>query len=155
MSHDLHDVTDGARELVVRVRSSAEPVAHDVAEGTRDLSVRALAAAEPVADRVVERVGDALDTSLTRGGAALLALRGGPIGPPLGRRRWPWALGAALLGAAAGAAVAVVVSRLVPSDAPDAQDPEDVEAVVDLDRPATTAPTTTAPTTTAPVPPLG
>lgn len=138
MSHDLHDVTEGARELAVRVRNSAEPVAHDVAEGARDLSVRALTAAEPVAERVVERVGEALDTSLSRGGAALLALRGAPVGPPLSHRRWPWAVGAALLGALAGAAVAMVVSRVVPSDAPDAQEPEDVEAVVDLDRPATT-----------------
>jgi len=121
MSHDLHDVTESAREL----------------------SVKALAAAEPMTERVVERVGDALDTSLIRGGAALLALRGGPVGPPPGRRRWPWALGAALLGAAAGAVAAVVVSRVVPSDAPDAQDPEDVEAVVDLKRPATA--TTIAP----------
>jgi len=153
MSHDVHDVTDGAREVVVRVRSSAEPIAHDMAEGARDLSVRALTAAEPVAERLVERAGEALDISLIRGGAALLALRGGPVGPPLGRRRWPWALGAALLGAAAGAVVAVVVSRVVPSDAPDAQEPEDVEAVVDLDRPATTAPT--APTTSAAGPPPG
>ena len=138
MSHDLHDMTDGARELAVRMRSSAEPVAHDVAEGARELSVRALAAAEPVAERVVERVGEALDTSLTRGGAALLALRGGPVGPPLARRRWPLAVGAALAGAAAGAAVAVIISRVVPGDAPGAQEPEDVEAVVDLDRPMTT-----------------
>ena len=59
--------------------------------------------------------------------AALLAAQ-----PPA--RRWPWAVGAAVLGAAAGAAVAVAVRRVVGQDAPDAQDPEQLRAVVDTDR---------------------
>ena len=49
-------------------------------------------------------------------------------------RRWPWAVGAAVLGAAAGAAVALAVRRLVGQDAPDAQDPEQLRAVVDTGR---------------------
>jgi len=59
--------------------------------------------------------------------AALLAVQ-----PPA--RRWPWAVGAAVLGAAAGAAVALAVRRLVGQDAPDAQDPEQLRAVVDTGR---------------------
>ena len=87
-----------------------------------------------VAGRAVDSVGEALDASLVRSEAAVHALRGGPVGPPLAVRRWPWAVAAALAGAAAGAAVAHLVGRLLGSDAPDAQDPEDVQAVVD--RPA-------------------
>jgi hypothetical protein len=90
-----------------------------------------------VAD-VVETLQDALDTAAVRGGAAWVALRGGTVGPPVAVRRWPWAVGAAVLGAAAGAGVALLVGRLLLGrDAPDAQDPADLEAVVDreVDRP--------------------
>lgn len=74
----------------------------------------------------------ALEAGVARGDAALTALRGDRVGPPLAVRRWPWALGAAVLGAAAGAGVALLVGRLlVGRDAPDAQDPADLEAVVD------------------------
>jgi hypothetical protein len=80
---------------------------------------------------VTERAGEVLGASAVRGGAAWDALRGGPVGPPVGVRRWPWAVGAALAGAAAGAAVAYLVTRIVGQDAPDAQEPEDLQAVVD------------------------
>ena len=46
-------------------------------------------------------------------------------------RRWPWALGAALAGAVGGAAVAYVAGRLQGPDAPGAQEPEQLQAVVD------------------------
>ena len=46
-------------------------------------------------------------------------------------RRWPWAVLAAVLGAAAGSAAAVVVRFLEGTDAPDALDPDDLQAVVD------------------------
>ncbi len=46
-------------------------------------------------------------------------------------RRWPWSVGAAVAGAAAGAAVALAVRRLAGQDAPDAQEPEHLRAVVD------------------------
>lgn len=81
--------------------------------------------------KLVDGVGEVLDTSAVRTGAAWDALRGGRVGPPLAVRRWPWAVGAALLGAAAGVAAASLVARLVGQDAPDAQAPEDLEAVVD------------------------
>ena len=76
----------------------------------------------------------AVQTSRVRGGAAGTALRGSRVGPPTAVRRWPWALAAAILGAAAGSGVAVLVRRLEGQDAPDAQDPSELEAVVD--RPA-------------------
>lgn len=68
----------------------------------------------------------------TRTTAAYDALRGGPVGPPLAVRRWPWAVLAAVLGALAGAAVVVLARRVVGEDAPDAQEPEDLQAVIDL-----------------------
>ena len=73
----------------------------------------------------------ALDEARIRGGAAWDALRGERVGPPVAVRRWPVALTAALLGAAAGAAVAYLLRRLSPADAPDAQEPEELVAVVD------------------------
>lgn len=51
-------------------------------------------------------------------------------------RRWPWALGAAVLGAAAGGAVAAVVRRVGGADSPDAQEASELRAVVDRPRPA-------------------
>lgn len=79
---------------------------------------------------------EVLEAGLQRGDAALTALRGQRVGPPMAVRRWPWAVGAAVLGAAAGAAVALLVGRLVVGrDAPDAQDPSDLQAVVDRDVP--------------------
>jgi len=80
----------------------------------------------------VRRLGDVLEAGAVRGDAALTALRGDRVGPPVAVRRWPWAVGAAVLGAAAGAGVALLVGRLLLGrDAPDAQDPADLEAVVD------------------------
>ena len=88
-----------------------------------------------MAYEVTKVVGDVLDAGVVRGDAALTALRGERVGPPLAVRRWPWAVGAAVVGAAAGAGVALLVGRLLMGrDAPDAQDPADLEAVVD--RPA-------------------
>ena len=83
----------------------------------------------------MHEVARAVDAGVIRTEAALTALRGERVGPPLAVRRWPWAVGAAVLGAAAGAGVAVLAGRLLMGqDAPDAQEPEDLEAVVD--RPA-------------------
>lgn len=45
-------------------------------------------------------------------------------------RRWPWVAGA-LAGAAAGAGVAFAIRRLVGQDAPGAQEPDQLRAVVD------------------------
>ena len=72
-----------------------------------------------------------LDEARVRGGAAWDALRGERVGPPVARRRWPVALAAAVAGAAAGVAVAVALRRLRAGDPPDAQEPEELLAVVD------------------------
>ena len=84
-----------------------------------------------IAGQAADVVGDVVDLSVLRSGAALDALRGGPVRPPVGVRRLPWALAAAVVGAAAGAATALLVRRVIGQDAPDAQAPEDLEAVVD------------------------
>lgn len=60
------------------------------------------------------------------------ALRGGPVGPPLAVRRWPWAVAGALSGAGVAVGLVLVVRAVLGRDAPDAQAPEDVEAVIDL-----------------------
>lgn len=60
-------------------------------------------------------------------------------GPVLGGRRpprrWPWAVAAALAGAAAGAGAALLFQRLFGQDAPGAQEPEQLVAVVDAGPP--------------------
>jgi hypothetical protein len=80
-------------------------------------------------DEAVALGGAALAEAAVRGGAAWDALRGERVGPPAAARRWPWALAAALAGATAGIAVAVALRGK--ADPPDAQDPEDLEAVID------------------------
>jgi hypothetical protein len=70
-----------------------------------------------------------LEEAAVRGGAAWDALRGERVGPPAAARRWPWAVAAAVAGAAVGIAVAVTLRGR--PDPPDAQDPEDLEAVID------------------------
>ena len=78
------------------------------------------------------RKTDALvEEAALRGGAAWDALRGERVGPPVAVARWPWALAAAVAGAAAGIAVAIAVRRMSRPDAPGAQDPEDLQAVID------------------------
>jgi hypothetical protein len=82
-------------------------------------------AAELPTPEVLEGV---LEEAFDRGAEAWDALRGRhrPV------RRWPWATGSALAGAALAVGVAVVVRRLTTQDPPGAQDPEQVQAVVDL-----------------------
>lgn len=83
------------------------------------------------AENATSDVEAALDQARIRGDAAWDALRGERVGPPVAVARWPWALAAAAAGAAAGVAVAIAVRRLSRPDAPDAQDPADLEAVID------------------------
>jgi len=133
-------VTDGAGELVQR----AGPLRERVAVGAGELGV----AAAPVVSAAVGTMSGVYDESLVRGSAALGALRGQRVGPPLAVRRWPWAVSALLAGAAAGAAVALLMRKVSPPDAPDAQEPHELKAVVD--QPVGTAPDPTAPDPTAP-----
>jgi hypothetical protein len=137
VAHALRDtVNERAGELSARVYAEAAPRVERVADVVTDLVSDTAA---PAVAAGVETLHDALDAAALRGGAAWVALRGGTVGPPVAARRWPWAVGAAVLGAAAGAGVALLVGRLLLGrDAPDAQDPADLEAVVDrdVDRPA-------------------
>lgn len=87
-------------------------------------------AADALAD-LRSDAGSVLDEALTRGSAAWDVLRGERVGPPVAVRRWPWAVGAAVAGAGAGVGVAFLLRRLRTQDAPDAVDPDQVEAVVD------------------------
>ncbi len=70
-----------------------------------------------------------LEEAYERGAEAWDALRGRRTPPP---RRWPWATGTALAGALVAVAATVVMRRLATQDAPGAQEPEQVQAVVDL-----------------------
>jgi hypothetical protein len=86
---------------------------------------------EEILDDARQRAEAILEEAAVRGSAAWDALRGERVGPPVARSRWPFALAAALAGAAAGIAIAVALRQLGRPDAPDAQDPEDLEAVID------------------------
>jgi hypothetical protein len=116
--------------------ATAAPVVADAVGTAVETVVDAVGSAADAVGHVVGEVGAGLAGLLeepgVRGGAALDALRGIPVGPPASVRRWPWALGAAVLGAAAGVAVALLAYRLQRPDAPGAQDPSEVPAVVDL-----------------------
>lgn len=100
---------------------TAVETAFDVAGSARQLAGR-------LGEATAETVSGLVDEPAVRGMAALQALRGAQ--PP--RRRWTWAVGAALAGATAGAAVAVLVRRLGGGDAPGAQEPHELRAVVDV-----------------------
>lgn len=90
--------------------------------------------AEAILDDARQRAEAVLAEAAVRGGAAWDALRGERVGPPVAVARWPWAVAAAAGGAVAGAVVALAVRRLGRPDAPGAQDPADLKAVID--RPA-------------------
>jgi hypothetical protein len=111
---------------------SAVGAALETAGTAREVAGRFGSAAAGVAGELVGTVQGLVEEPGVRGAAALDALRGVPVGPPAARRRWPWALAAAAAGASAGISVAVAVRRLAGSDAPDAQEPHELRAVVDV-----------------------
>jgi hypothetical protein len=152
-----------------RGTASAPAVGSAVGQAV-DAAVEGAGTARTVAERIggaalgaagglVSTVHGIVEEPTVRGGAALDALRGVPVGPPAARRRWPWAVGAALTGAAAGAVVAALVRRLSTTDAPGAQEPHELRAVVDVAgdpaTPAAAGPGTTASTGLTPAPPPG
>ena len=76
---------------------------------------------------LVRQVGEVLEGVVEDGRSrAATALGRRPV-----PRRWPWAAGAAVAGAVAGAGVAYAVRRVVGQDAPGALEPEQLRAVVD------------------------
>lgn len=104
----------------------------ETAATARVLAARFAAVADAAAGELVHIVQGLLEEPGVRGGAALNALRGAPVGPPLGRRRWPWAVAAAVAGASAGGGVAYALRKVEGTDAPDAQEPHELQAVVDV-----------------------
>ncbi len=122
-----------AGQVIEQRSTAAAPgvgaVVGDVVEVVLD---RAVAPAVGTLGSLAGAVGEFLEEPAVRGGAALDALRGVPVGPPAAVRRWPWAVVAALGGAAAGAAVALLVHRVQRPDPPGAQEPHELRAVVDL-----------------------
>ncbi len=96
-----------------------------------------------------------LEDAFERGADAWDALRGRRRPP----RRWPWATGSALVGAALAVGATVLVRRLATRDEPGAQEPEQVRAVVDTTAPVDTSvfdgvpvrPVTDAPAPAGPV----
>ena len=75
---------------------------------------------------LVRQVGEVLEGVVEDGRSLTITTLGRrPV------RRWPWAAGAAVAGALAGAGVAYAVRRVVGQDAPGALEPEQLRAVVD------------------------
>ena len=106
---------------VVATRQGTARVAAGGLGGALHDARTAVAAAQEILDGVLENARE-------RGPAAVAVLAGRR--PP---RRWPWAVGAAVAGAAAGAGVALVVRRVLGQDAPGAQEPDQLVAVVDAE----------------------
>jgi hypothetical protein len=142
-----------------RGTASAPAVGSAVGQAV-DAAVEGAGTARTVAERIggaalgaagglVSTVHGIVEEPTVRGGAALDALRGVPVGPPAARRRWPWAVGAALTGAAAGAVVAALIRRLSTTDAPGAQEPHELRAVVDVAGDPATPAAAAGPGTTA------
>ena len=107
-----------------------------VLDEARERGEAVLGEVRPVLEDVLDRGEAALDVARVRGGAAWDALRGERVGPPVAVPRWPVAVVAALAGAAAAAGVVLLLQRLRTQDAPDAQEPEELQAVVDRPGPA-------------------
>ena len=108
-----------AAELAARVAAGAAAGASAGAGGLAGVLREArgtVASASEVLEGVVE---DALD----RAGVVRWGRK-----PP---SRWPWAAAAAAAGAAAGAGAVLLLRRVVGQDAPGAQEPEQLQAVVD------------------------
>ena len=139
------DAAERAGELAGPVRDRVVDSAGDLAERAGELAERAGELAEravelsvPLRSRVADGAGElrvaaapALGEALERGGAAWGALRGDVVVPRGAARRWPWAVGAAVAGALAGAVVAKLLAKVAPADAPGAQEPHELRAVVD------------------------
>ena len=132
------DAAERAVELSGPVRDRVVDSAGDLAERAGGLAERAVELSGPLRSRVADGAGElriaaapALGEALGRGGAAWGALRGEVVAPRGAARRWPWAVGAAVAGALAGAVVAKLMAKVAPADAPGAQEPHELRAVVD------------------------
>lgn len=134
---EVVELADRAAELAVRARAGAAPYverarveAEPYVERVQAETAVLVAAAAPLVESAVETVTGVLEDAGARGSAAWAALLQEDVAPPAARR-WPWAVGAALAGAASGAAMAYLSGRLRTEDAPNALEPDQVQAVVD------------------------
>ena len=138
--------TEGAAERGAQVGASVGAAvgaaAHDVALRAGQGAAAVVEGYEVVRERwadsdpaaLVRQWGQALDGVVEDGRERAVAALGVQRRP---QRRWPWAVAAGLLGAAAGAGVALALKRVVGQDAPGAQEPEHLRAVVDPGQPGT------------------
>lgn len=120
-----------AGSAVEQSSATAAPVAAEALGAAVEAVESALGTVGGAVGGVGEVVGGFLEEPALRGSAALDALVGRRVTPPVAGRRWTWALAAAGLGAAAGAGAALLARRLQPADPPGAQEPHELEAVVD------------------------
>lgn len=147
----MQEQTDEGREAALRAAGHARAAATSAGLAAREaaeaLGVVAEVARVVGAERgrevvsvVRERAADlptpaalegVIEEALDRGVDVWDALRG----RPRTSRRWPWYLGTALAGALVAAGGALAARRLSTTDAPGAQEPEQLRAVVDLDAP--------------------
>jgi len=123
-----------AEEAAQRAAAAASVIAESygtVRERASD-AVRERAAGVDTA-ALVRQWGAALEGVVEDGRERVATALPVALGGRVTRRRWPWAVGAAVAGAVAGTAAALAVRRLIGEDAPGAQEPEHLRAVVDLD----------------------
>ncbi|MBC7372906.1 MAG: hypothetical protein H7323_02820 [Frankiales bacterium] len=123
----VETVGERAGVLAQDLTQRAGPLRDRVFEGAGELAETA----GPLVGAAAETVSGVLEEARERGGAAWDVLRGERVGPPLAVRRWPWALGAAVAGAVAGAVAVKLLRTIAPADAPGAQAPHELRAVVD------------------------
>lgn len=123
----LQDSAPGLTAAAGRTGSSIVELTERAREGAGPALANLTERAGPTGAAVAEALGDAR----LRGSAAWDVLRGERVGPPVAVRRWPWAVGAAVAGAALGGVVAYLLGRVSPTDPPGAQEPHEVRAVVD------------------------
>lgn len=111
-----------------------------------------VAAAEPGAlvRQWAGAVEGVVESVVEQGRDRASAVRATPVPAP--RRTVSWSVGAAVAGALGGVAVALLVRRLLGSDAPGAQEPDQLRAVVDTGTGAPAAPTPVPDPPVAPAP---
>ncbi len=144
-----------AGEVLSAVAGTARVVAEERGRQAADALSAAYGAARERADNlpVPELLEGVLEDVRERGLDVWEAVGG----RPRRRKRYPWARGGAVAGALVGIAAAVAVRKLLRGDAPGAQEPEQVRAVVDAPPVApttvTTAPVSSTPVVPAPIEP--
>lgn len=123
--------TQGAEVAAQRTRETAGSTAAAARAGRDKLSDKGLAAAWQDVRAGLAPVGEVLEGVLedARSRSAEAAR---VVAEQQQAKRWPWAVSVVLAGAGAGAALVLARRTLFGEDAPDAQEPGELQAVVDL-----------------------